>query len=170
MPTNIHSLDAVDRTPGLRGLVRAYLAHELEQLKEVSGLELDLDTLVAATFDKVDNYLPPQGRLLIAVDGDGNEIGCVFLKMIRPDAAEVKRLYVVPEARGSGLGRKLMDKLLVEARTLGAKSVLLDTGVYDTAAQALYRKLGFYEIGYYPEGENDPELAPYLVYMQLELE
>ena len=170
MSADICSLEAADRAPGLRGLVRAYLAHELKQLKKVSGLDLDLDTLVANTFDKVNNYLPPQGRLLIAVDAEGTEIGCVFLKMIRPDAAEVKRLYVVPEARGTGLGRKLMDTLLDEAKTLGARSVLLDTGVYDTAAQALYRKLGFYEIEYYPEGENDPELAPYLVYLQLELE
>ena len=170
MAAEIRSLDSVDHAPGLKALVRAYLSHELQQLKEVSGLALDLDTLLANTFDKVDSYLPPEGRLLVATERDGNEVGCVFLKMIRPDAAEIKRLYVVPGARGLGLGRRLMDDLLDQARTLGAKSILLDTGVYDVAAQALYRKLGFYEIDYYPEGENDPELTPYLVYMQLDLE
>ena len=61
-----------------------------------------------------------------------------------------------------------MESVLAKAQNLSATSVLLDTGIYDTAAQALYRNLGFREIEYYPEGENDPKLQPYLVYMQLD--
>ncbi|MBS9719061.1 hypothetical protein J4E70_19215, partial [Pseudohalocynthiibacter aestuariivivens] len=64
---------------------------------------------------------------------------------------------------------KLMESILKDARNLGAESVLLDTGIYDTAAQALYLKLGFRKIEYYPEGENDPLLQPYLVFMQLDI-
>jgi GNAT superfamily N-acetyltransferase len=170
MSAEIRSIEIVERPEELRGLVRAYLAHELRELKAVSGISLDLEDLVAKTFDQLDEYLPPRGRLHLASDADGKLIGCVFLKMIRSDAAEVKRLYVRPEARGIGLGRELMAGVLADARSLGAGHVLLDTGIYDTAAHALYGKLGFREIDYYPEGENDPTLGPYLCYMQLDFE
>jgi len=165
----IHSVDALESPAQLKDLVRAFLAHELQELHSISGIKLDLDVLLAKTFDHIEDYLPPRGRLHIAVDEDGRLVGCVFLKMIRPNAAEVKRLFVRPVARGSGLGRRLMAEILSDARELGAAEVLLDTGTYDTAARALYGKLGFREIDYYPEGENDPSLAPYLCYMRLQL-
>jgi len=166
----IHSIETVEDPDALKDLVRAYLAHELRELRAVSGTELDLEDLVGTTFDHIADYLPPRGRLHLARAAEGPPLGCVFLKMIRPDAAEVKRLYVRPEARGTGLGRRLMTGILADARDLGAVSVLLDTGIYDTAAHALYEKLGFRDIAYYPEGENDPVLAPYLRYMQLDFD
>lgn len=153
----------------LRALVRDYLDHEISELHRVSGIVLDSDELVANTFDHIGEYLPPDGALHLAIDADHDILGCVFLKMIRTDACEIKRLYVRPSARGAGLGRRLMQSILDDARQLGAARVLLDTGIYDTAAQALYRKLGFRQIEYYPEGENDPALQPYLVYMQLDM-
>ena len=52
---------------------------------------------------------------------------------------------------------------------LGAERVLLDTGRWMSAALALYRDMGFQEIAPYPESENDPAMAPYLVYMELRL-
>ena len=169
MTTEIQPATRIAEGIRSRDLVREYLAHEIGQLRAVSGIELDVDELVSNTFDHVADYLPPAGIVLLAVDGDEGLLGCVFLKMIRADACEVKRLYVRPEARGRGLGRKLMESILAGARNLGAASILLDTGVYDTAAQALYRKLGLREIERYPEGENAPELRPDLVYMQLDL-
>ncbi|MFY0690362.1 MAG: GNAT family N-acetyltransferase [Paracoccaceae bacterium] len=164
---NIRPLDVLENTAELRALVRAYLDHEIRQLRAISGMDLDTDELVANTFDHIEAYLPPEGALHLALGEEDRMIGCVFLKMIGADACEIKRLYVTPDARGSGLGRALMESILTEAQRLGAKRVLLDTGVYDKAAQALYRKLGFREIDYYPEGENDPEMRPYLVYMEL---
>lgn len=168
MSLQIHSVDTLKSPEELQVLIRAFLAHELQELHAVSGIKLDLDALLAKTFDHIEDYLPPRGRLHIAVDENGRLVGCVFLKMIRPNAAEVKRLFVRPEARGSGLGRRLMAGILSDAPELGAAEVLLDTGTYDTAARALYGSLGFREINYYPEGENDPSLAPYLCYMRLQ--
>jgi len=165
----IRAVETLKNTDPLTELVREFLDHEIKQLRAISDIDLNTDDLVSNTFDHIDKYLPPSGALHLAYDEDGQLIGCVFLKMIRTDACEVKRLYVKPKGRGLGLGRKLMESILANAKDLGAKSVLLDTGVYDTAAQTLYRKLGFREIAYYPEGENDPKLQPYLVYMQLEI-
>ena len=164
----IRSIDKLENTAQLQDLVREYLDHEVSELRALSGLDINVDELVSNTFDHINEYLPPTGGLHISIDGGGDLQGCVFLKMIRPDACEIKRLYVKPANRGMGLGRKLMESILSHARNLGATSVLLDTGVYDTAAQSLYRNLGFREIESYPEGESDPDLQPYLLFMQLD--
>lgn len=168
--TRIRPLGVVDDITGLKALARACLAHELAQLKQVSGLARALEPLLAGTFDHMDRYMPPRGAIRVAEDDAARLIGCVFLKTIRGNAAEIKRLYVRPEARGAGLGRQLMDAALQDARRLGAARVLLDTGIYDTAAHRLYEALGFRHIAPYPESENDPELAPYLYYMACELD
>ncbi|WP_246162112.1 GNAT family N-acetyltransferase [Roseovarius faecimaris] len=162
------ALEQLSDDAPLRVLVHDYLAHEIKELRAVSGLEMSVDELVETTFEHIEDYLPPSGGLHVVLDEHDALHGCVFLKMIRPDACEIKRLFVQPSARGLGLGRRLMEAALAHAQRLGAVRVLLDTGIYDTAAQALYRKLGFREIDYYPEGENDRALQPYLVYMQLD--
>jgi GNAT superfamily N-acetyltransferase len=68
-------------------------------------------------------YAPPTGELLLARDADGKPVGCVGLRPIEPHGCcEMKRLYVSPEGRGTGLGRKLVDALVrvaVERRQPG---------------------------------------------------
>jgi len=92
-------------------------------------------------------YAPPRGALLLA-PGEG----CVGLRPIDARTAEMKRLYVRPAARGTGLARRLALAILFEARARGYRRVVLDTvaGKMD-AAIALYRALGFREIAPYYE-------------------
>jgi GNAT superfamily N-acetyltransferase len=103
-------------------------------------------------------YNPPGGCLLLANRGS-EPVGVVGLKPLTAGIAEIKRLYVVPEARGCGLGRALAERAISEARGKGYERVRLDTHRPSMAgAMALYRDLGFVEIP--PYGPDlDGEIA-----------
>ncbi|CAG8070148.1 unnamed protein product [Penicillium olsonii] len=78
-------------------------------------------------------------------------LGCVALRRSAEGWGEMKRLYVLQEARGQRLGDKLIDAILAQAKVLGYKGVRLDTLPQMSAAQALYRKHGFVDIVPYYE-------------------
>lgn len=86
-------------------------------------------------------YTPPRGILLLA-----RGAGCVGLRPIDETTCEMKRLYVRPSARGTGLGRRLAEAVVAEARARGYAQMRLDTVPGMDAAQALYEQLGFHDI------------------------
>jgi GNAT superfamily N-acetyltransferase len=90
------------------------------------------------------DYAPPRGRLLIAEGA-----GCVALRAIDSEVCEMKRLYLRPEHRGSGLGRRLVQAIIDEARSAGYRRMRLDTMPKMDSAQRLYASLGFREIAAY---------------------
>ena len=94
-------------------------------------------------------YAPPSGRLLLARCDDALA-GCGALRQLAPEICEMKRLYVRPQFRGCGLGRKLAERLIRDARSIGYGYMRLDTVPSRMAeANLLYRALGFYEIPAY---------------------
>lgn len=101
------------------------------------------------------NYAESQGGalLLARVDEDepSNAAGCVALRRNSDTWCEMKRLYVLDEARGTRLGERLVEAILARAKELGYRGIRLDTLANMTAAQRLYRKYGFREIEAYYE-------------------
>ena len=97
------------------------------------------------------DYAPPDGRLLIATDAD-RIAGCIAMRKLGDGVCEMKRLFVRPTHRGTGLGRVLVNSLIDEARKLGYTHMRLDTlpGRMDKAI-ALYHSIGFVEIEPYYE-------------------
>ncbi len=87
-------------------------------------------------------YAPPDGRLLVAL-ANNEPAGCVALRRFDDDACEMKRLYVRPAYRGTGLGRRLAASVIDAARAIGYTKMYLDTLSSMDEAISLYRSLGF---------------------------
>jgi putative acetyltransferase len=138
------------------GITTALSGVDLQQLRDLftdyaQTLRIDL------CFQNFENelanlpgdYDAPRGGLLIA-RVDGLPAGCCALRALDgvdyANACEMKRLFVRPEFRGLGLGRKLVESTLETARLAAYDCVLLDTLDDMEAARALYEELGFEEI------------------------
>lgn len=93
-------------------------------------------------------YEEPDGVFLVVYEG-GEAVACGGVRALGDGVGEIKRMYVAPGARGRGVGARLLARLEDEARRLGHKRVRLDTAAPLAAAQALYRRAGYKEIGDY---------------------
>ena len=94
---------------------------------------------------ELDEVRPPHGIVLVAYLDD-RAIGCGSLKGDGKHPPEIKRLWVDREARGLGVGRRLLEALEDRAASTGARSVRLDTNAALTEAIALYRATGYIEV------------------------
>lgn len=136
-------------------IVPARIPDELQQVRELfleyaEGLDFSLE------FQNFDQelaclpgcYAPPAGDLLLA-HRKGVAVGCVGIRGLKPDICEMKRLFVRPEGRGLGVGRRLALAAMERGRSLGYSRMRLDTLGSMTRANALYDALGFLEIPAY---------------------
>jgi putative acetyltransferase len=119
------------------GLFRAYLQQAVFAWDPVP-VEAELRALER-------RYASPDGALLLARRGDV-ALGAVALRRVDGERAEMKRLYVVPEARGLGVGRALVEGIVGRAAALGYRAVVLDTYGRTPEAISLYLSTGFVEI------------------------
>ncbi len=114
------------------------------------GLSFDIEAMVASDLDERSKFYPPQGRFYVVRQGpDYVGVGC--LKRLTPTIAEVQRMYVKPHVRGAGAGRRLVERLLADARAMGYEGVRLESLKFLAAAHALYRSVGFVEISPYAD-------------------
>lgn len=111
------------------------------------GFEEELKTLPG-------RYAKPDGRLFIAAV-DGEPAGCIALRKLEDGVCEMKRLYLRPESRGLGLGNRLIEMLIDEARSAGYQTMRLDTHPPKMAkAVSIYESHGFRPIAPYYENPH----------------
>jgi len=92
-------------------------------------------------------YVAPAGALLLGQDKHtGNVMGIVGLRPKNENVVEIKRLYILPEYQGRGLGHHLTEICLNFAKTAGYKQVYLETLTKLVAAQGLYKSMGFVDL------------------------
>jgi ribosomal protein S18 acetylase RimI-like enzyme len=139
----------------VEALFREYVASLTEDIS-FQQIDEELGTLPG-------KYARPTGVVLIARAG-ADAAGAVAYRMVEPGVAEMKRLYVRPDFRGSGLGRELASELIEDARAEGYRTMLLDTLASMSSARALYRDLGFVPVAPYYDSP-----LPGVMYMALEL-
>jgi len=124
-------------------------ARELfREYQEALGIDLGFQGFAAELKGLPGEYAPPRGRLLLARE-DGVAVGCVAMRPLSGDTSEMKRLYVRPRSRASGVGRQLAERVIAEARAIGYRRMYLDTLPTMTGAQRLYESLGFEDIPSY---------------------
>jgi putative acetyltransferase len=135
-----------------RSAVRRVAAGDEEQLGRIRGLFREYASTLSTPgcfqdFETELHALPriyaPPGGLWLAVDGSGEAIGCVGLRLLDGNRGELKRLYVRSAGRGQGLGRALLEEALRAARGGGLTQVMLDTLPEMQAARTLYLAAGF---------------------------
>jgi GNAT superfamily N-acetyltransferase len=115
---------------------------------EIAGVYDDLD-LDAADMPKAGpaELGPPGGTFLVGFDDSGQAVCCGGVKRLEDGTCEIKRMYVVPQARGRGVARELLRQLEDAARRLGYEVARLDTGPRQPSAERMYREAGYRPIG-----------------------
>jgi GNAT superfamily N-acetyltransferase len=94
-------------------------------------------------------FVEPDGVFLVVRDGE-RAVACGGIARFDETRGELKRMYVLPEARGRGLGRRVLVELEAEAKRLGYRALVLETGDLQEAALGLYVSAGFERIPCYP--------------------
>jgi putative acetyltransferase len=102
-------------------------------------------------------FEPPNGGAFLVGSIDGEAVACGGVARYDETTGEIRRMYVVPQARGRGLSRRLLEALEDEARTLGYAFVRLETGNLQAAAVGLYDSAGFQPIPRYGPFARDPK-------------
>lgn len=130
--------------------VRAIFLEYLQFVERYLGRDLSFQGT-----DKEFADFPHTYDALFLATLDGAPVAACGLKPFKPGISELKRLYCRPTARGHGLGLKLIQAALSEARTRGYKHIYLDTDHGLTHANAIYEKLGFHDIEKYYDNPMD---------------
>jgi GNAT superfamily N-acetyltransferase len=153
---NIIHAETPEQLALIHGLFREY--------QEFLGVDLCFQNFAQELAGLPGKYAPPKGRLLLAMS-DSTAVGCVALKELDDDGVcEMKRLFVKPVYRSHGLGKRLIEMIIDEARCIGYQRMRLDTLHSLEKAMSLYQLFGFKSIeAYYFNPLADP------VYWELDL-
>ena len=129
---------------------------------EVRAMLDKLDAYCASLYPAESNHLMDIASLLrddvlflVARGVDGAAIGCAAL-VRREGYGEIKRMMVLGEQRGRGLGRKLLEQLAMFGRMSGVRTLKLETGIHQLEAIGLYERFGFTRCEPFGDYQADP--------------
>ena len=143
-------VDAPGEREAARALISEYLRYIRDTALALYGLSFDIEAMVRSDIDDRSKFYPPTGRFYLVQHSD-SYVGVGCIKRVAPAVGEIQRVYVQPRARGIGAGRLVVEQLVGDARTLGYKTLRLESLKVLAAAHALYRSVGFVEIDPYFE-------------------
>jgi putative acetyltransferase len=132
--------------PAARTLIEALNAELSSRYPEAGATHFRLDP---------EEVADGRGAFLVASRA-GKPVGCGAVRRIEASTGEIKRMYVSPEERGRGVGRSLLAALEMEARALGIARLLLETGLRQPEAIALYGRAGFSRVAPFGEYVGSP--------------
>jgi putative acetyltransferase len=151
-------------------IIPATLPHHFEDAKSLFhayahwlGLDLSFQKFAEELSDISGMYAPPKGNCWLAFHHQ-NAIGCIALRPINEQIGELKRMYVIPEFQGQGIGQRMLDVATNYATEQGYQALRLDTLKTMEPAMNLYKKNEFLEI---PAYYNNPH--PDAVYFEKHL-
>lgn len=151
-----------------------YVRSVARGLQEATGMSLEaslgmtIEEYVPGAIEKICSQRPPLGAFYL-IEHAGALAGMGGLRRLREDVSEIKRIYIRPAHRGSGLGAAILAKLVDDAREFGYSRVYLDTAPFQKSAHKLYEALGFRDRGPYEGVEAPPPLRSVLRFMELGL-
>jgi GNAT superfamily N-acetyltransferase len=146
---------------------RDFLLSYGEEQRRITEAFYQRDAYAALMDNLTEKHARPSGAILLVEDNNGAVQGCGMIQGLGGTNAEIKRVFIRPEARGAGAGRDLTRALISQARADGHTLLLLDTSRAFKAARALYEAHGFVERGPYCPVPAD--LIPLLRFYELDL-
>lgn len=153
----------VSVAPVRNGAALGHIRALFREYEAFLGISLDFQDFEAEMAALPGKYAPPSGELYLALEGE-RPVGCAAFYRMVEGVCELKRLYVVPQMQGRGIGRLLFDRALEEAKARGYHTLRLDSFRWMEAAGRMYLRAGFVEI---PPYNHNP--YPGVYYMEKRL-
>ncbi|NVM45809.1 MAG: GNAT family N-acetyltransferase [Candidatus Lokiarchaeota archaeon] len=145
-----------------------WIASEMQERYEINMVLLMGKTVskyVENSIEDLSSYVPPTGIYYI-IQKDSSIIGMGALRTLKKSIGEIKRMYIKPNYRGNGYGKKILELLLEKGKEFGFSSIRLDTGEFMTAAHRVYRLAGFQERERYLESEVPTFFLSHWLFME----
>jgi putative acetyltransferase len=143
------------------------ISNERPDSSEAAGLILELEAHLASLYPATSRHGFSVERLVaekvdfFVLRSDGVPAGCGGILFVDGEYGEIKRMYVRPEFRGLGLGRRILEHLTRHATSRGINLLRLETGIHQREAIGLYERFGFGRIPSFGPYTDDPLTACY---------
>jgi GNAT superfamily N-acetyltransferase len=164
-----HRLEDIPNRADFEAHRREWFETGTRELAALGGPVRTPDQMMENFWAETEAFLAPHGVTVLALDADDRLLGSGALRRIGPDAGDLKRLYVRPEARGMRLGRALAEARIEAARAMGLTTLFTNTITSNHRMLEIYEGLGFRRVPRFPECHEPPELDHLLIYLRFDL-